>query len=228
MNAAPAVVHGIKAPLKLGYKTSKAGNNYRFFAANGAQIAFTDQRPSKTDQSVLLSIPAAFTEMKTTKIEGVYGINGTVTNANAVSDRVGGLFVIHPDGHCSIEGTEMGKTLTKKHLKQYQQPGYSIFQQIKIVADGKPAGFKDKSTFQRRALVLDKAGALSMVESTSALTLAAFASDLAELGVQNAAYTDMGAWDEGWYRDAHSTPVTLGKDLSQTKRQTNWVLFKVP
>lgn len=228
MNFAPAALHGFKAPITVAYKTGESGNNYRFFNKNTAVVAFTTERPSKQDRSVLVSMPAAFTIGADNNVEGVYGLNGNLHNADAVSARVGGLVVIHPDGHTSIESTKMGKALNKKYLKQYQRDGYSFFQQIKIVADGEAPGFKDDSKFQRRALVLDKEGALAMVESTAALTLTDFANDLVKLGVWNAAYTDMGAWDEGWYRDAHGAPVTLGKDLSQTARQSNWVVFKAP
>jgi len=228
LNSAPAPVHGFQAPLTHQQKASKAGNHYHFFHKNTAKAVFTNERPAKTDRTVLISIAAAFTKLDDNAIEGVYGINGELHNTKAVSNRVGGLFVIHPDGHCSIEGTKMGKAINKKFLKPYAQEGYSVFQQIKIISDGAAAGFKDESKFQRRALALDKSGALSIVESVEAITLAQFASDLVELGVHNAAYTDMGAWDEGWYRDAHGRAKTLGKDRSQTARQSNWLVFKTP
>ena len=37
----------------------------------------------------------------------------------------------------------------------------------------------------------------------------------------------MGAWDEGWYKNPiNNTLVKIGKDLSQTDKQSNWIVFK--
>ena len=228
LNASSVPDGDIAAPLKLVQQTAKSGNHYTIIQQQAAEVSFVTQRPNKADANTLLSIPAAFTVTPNIKISGTYVLNGKVFNAKAVSHRVGGWFAIHPDGHCSIEGTNMGNKVTPEFLKDYQQPGNYGFQQIKIVSNGKPAGFKAKTLFQRRALVLNKAGKLSVMESREALTLAQFSADIAELGAWNAAYVDMGAWDEGWYRNAAGTPITIGRDLSQTAKQTNWVIFKRP
>jgi hypothetical protein len=46
------------------------------------------------------------------------------------------------------------------------------------------------------------------------------------MGVKDLIYTDMGARDEGWYRISPGETRRIGKNLSQTARQSNWVIFK--
>ena len=47
------------------------------------------------------------------------------------------------------------------------------------------------------------------------------------LNVKQLIYTDMGAWDEGWYKNPiNNTLVKIGKDLSQTDKQSNWIIFR--
>jgi len=58
--------------------------------------------------------------------------------------------------------------------------------------------------------------------------LAIFADDLALLGAKTAMNLDMGAWDEGWYRDARGEIVRLGHDRSSTQRQSNWLVLGEP
>lgn len=96
-----------------------------------------------------------------------------------------------------------------------------------MVENGVPAHFKDKTLFQRRAIVKLKDGQTALVESKNALTLTQFGLDLKELGAKNALYTDMGAYDEGWYRDADKAVKPLGNDRSLTEKQTNWFTFRV-
>ena len=68
---------------------------------------------------------------------------------------------------------------------------------------------------------------MAIIESKQAITLKVFSDDLVLLGVQQLIYTDMGSWDEGWYKDPSSNKlVTIGQDLSQTSKQSNWIIFK--
>ncbi len=70
-----------------------------------------------------------------------------------------------------------------------------------------------------------KNGRTAVVESNKMITLKTFSEDLAALGVMNLLYTDMGYWDEGWYKAGGKT-ITLGHYLSQTDKQSNWVVFR--
>jgi hypothetical protein len=44
------------------------------------------------------------------------------------------------------------------------------------------------------------------------------------LGVRDAIYTDMGGWDEGWYRDGVKVR-TIGLMRGSTRRQSNWFVM---
>lgn len=229
LGATNASVEGeIAAPLSLEQQVTKSGLHYTLFWQQTAAVDFVVERPSKANEEVLLCIPAAFTVEENNSISGVYGIDGKLHNKNRISHRVGGMFVIHPNGSVTIEGTNMGHALTDERLKTYEKPGTDCFQQIKIVSNGKAAGFKDKTLFQRRALMLTEDNRLAVIESRESCTLAQFSADIVELGAFQAAYVDMGAWDEGWYRNAAGEPQIIGLNRSQTKRQSNWVVFLKP
>jgi hypothetical protein len=70
-----------------------------------------------------------------------------------------------------------------------------------------------------------KGNKTAIIESYEHITLTAFTKDLLELGAVDALYTDMGAWDEGWYRQDNKL-ITIGRMKSQTEKQCNWVVFK--
>jgi hypothetical protein len=65
-----------------------------------------------------------------------------------------------------------------------------------------------------------------VIESYEHITLTDYTKDLLELGVTDALYTDMGSWDEGWYRNGNDIE-TIGRIRSQTDKQCNWVVFKI-
>lgn len=97
-----------------------------------------------------------------------------------------------------------------------------------MVRDGEVLEFhKDQKLFQRRAVVIFVSGKIAMIESKTPITLQEFANDLIKLQVQNAIYTDMGSYDEGWVRSPEDKTVkSIGKNRSQTKYQSNWLIFK--
>ena len=97
-----------------------------------------------------------------------------------------------------------------------------------MIEKGVGANYKDKKLFQRRAIVKLKGNKIAIIESFEHITLAAFTKDLLELGVVDALYTDMGSWDEGWYKDpASGKTITIGRMKMQTDKQCNWVVLKV-
>jgi hypothetical protein len=81
--------------------------------------------------------------------------------------------------------------------------------------------------FQRRGIAILNDNSIAIIESEQAITLEVFSKDLVLLNVKQLIYTDMGAWDEGWYRNPlHNVLIKIGKDLSQTDKQSNWIVFK--
>jgi hypothetical protein len=202
-----------------------SGVIYQLFPQGKFVFEFCTTRPSTADKDVVLCIPAAFTRHDN-KIDGVFISNGVIGNASAINHELGGAMVIEK-GHCKLLATNKATTLSPAFLEAVQKAKGSLFQQFLIVHKGSPAVFRDQSKFQRRAIALTKQGTFKIFESDKAITFSTFNNDLAALGVGEALYFDMGAWDEGWYRDATTGRIIIiGLDRSRTDRQSNWLVLK--
>ena len=220
-------INGLTAQnISLESKTGKSGTAYTFFKKNACKIAFTNLRPDKKDASVLLCIPAAFTNTGNDHIDGIYAIKGEVDNRNLINKTLGGVCYIEKNS-CRIFQSGKGRLFNDSLFQVVKARKISFFQQIQCVQNGKAASFADKKIFQRRGIAVLKDHSVAIIESKEAITLKVFSEDLAALGVVDLIYTDMGAWDEGWYRNPDTgIPKTIGRDLSQTARQSNWVIFQ--
>jgi len=215
----------VSAQLTVESKQGASGTHYTIFKKNNCRIGFTTSVPSKDDKAIQLCIPAAFTNVSNNQVDGAYAVNGKAGNVKAVNKSLGGVFYMEA-GKCRMFQSGKGKLITDSLWKSVAAQKASFFQQIQCIQNGKASSFKDLKVFQRRGIALYKDGSVAVIESNEAITLAVFSTDLAGFGVYDLIYTDMGAWDEGWYRDAKQALVTIGKDRSQTARQSNWVVFK--
>lgn len=205
-------------------KTSKDGHHYTIFYKKMCSISFETERPSKDDKSIQLCIAGAFTDLETYSIDGACVCKGKRCNEK-VNHTLGGAFKIDKDQY-TIFPTDKGKLLTDSLLDTLAARGGSLFQQIQIVTGGKAATFKDQKVFQRRCLVQMKDKSWAVAESQEAITLADFTNDITEFGAYNALYTDMGSWDEGWYRDPGTEKrETIGQIRTETSKQSNWIIF---
>lgn len=202
---------------------TESGNEYTVFYQGDLAAAFDTKRPKQTDKSILLCIPCAFTSY-VGSIDGAYVCDGKVHHRHFVSDQFGGAGLIK-DGSIELISTGKGKLLTKEYLNDLAKRRLALFQQFLIVENGQPSHFKDKTLFQRRAIAKFKDGQTGVVESKAAITLTQFGHDLKDAGARYALYTDMGTYDEGWYRDAGDSIKPLGLDRSMTSKQTNWLTF---
>lgn len=212
--------------ISLETKTGKSGTTYTFFKKNACKIAFTDVRPDKKDASVLLCIPAAFTNTGNDHIDGIFAVKGKVGNTGLINKTLGGVCYIEKNS-CRIFQSGKGRLFNDSLLQVVKTGKTSFFQQIQCIQNGKAASFADQKIFQRRGIAVLKDHSIAIIESRENITLKVFSEDLAKLGVVDLIYTDMGAWDEGWYRDpASQMRKTIGRDLSQTARQSNWVVFQ--
>lgn len=212
--------------ISLETKTGKSGTTYTFFKKNACKIAFTNVRPDKKDASVLLCIPAAFTNTGNDHIDGIFAVKGEVGNTEVINKTLGGVCYLEKNS-CRIFQSGKGRLFNDSLLQLVKANKVSFFQQIQCIQNGKAASFADQKIFQRRGIAVLKDHSIAIIESTENITLKVFSEDLAKLGVVDLIYTDMGAWDEGWYRDpASQMRKTIGRDLSQTARQSNWVIFQ--
>jgi hypothetical protein len=202
----------------------RSGTAYKIIDQHGSYAQFTLSRPMQKDRNILLCIPAAFT-LASGDIDGFYITHGKAINQDKTDRLLGGAVAII-GGVCMIFAAPRGVVNATMLDKLVAEKG-DLFQQFQVIADGHAERFRDNSQFQRRGIAIFKDGKTAIVESEEAITLTQFASDLEELGARQAAYTDMGPWDEGWYRKTPGgKPITIGKDRSLTYRQSNWLVFR--
>jgi hypothetical protein len=207
-------------------KIGKSKTNYTFIKKNNCKISFETKRPNNTDQNILVCIPAAFTNLNNFKVDGIYSIKGIIGNRDVINQSLGGVFYIE-NNSCRIFQSNNGKLFNDSLLAIVKTKKASFFQQIQCIENGKAAKFKDKKEYQRRGIATLKDNSIAIIESEEAITLEVFSNDLVLLNVKHLIYTDMGAWDEGWYRNPlNNTLIKIGKDLSQSDKQSNWIVFR--
>jgi hypothetical protein len=199
---------------------------YTVYFLRGNKIELRDQRPSKKDTSVLLCIPAAFTQLDDGSIDGLFIINGKITDRKKVNHHLGGGLLI-VNNKLRIIKTDDGKLLTETWKDSIIALNGSFLQQIQMVRNSKALEFhKDQKLFQRRAIVMYPDSSVAMVESKDRITLQEFADDLVKMKVVDAIYTDMGSYDEGWVRDPANAKISvIGQNRMETARQSNWLVF---
>ncbi len=183
-------------------------------------------RPSIKDETLVLCIPAAFTDtfLGMNSVHGAYAEAGKLGDQNKRDRNIGGLVTVIK-GACEVKAAPGGEIDKATRQSIVDQKG-DLFQQFQVIANGKAEKFRDSSRFQRRGIAILKDKKTAVIESAEQITLSQFATDLVELGAQQLAYTDMGPWDEGFYRDPKSNKVvTIGHDRAFTNRQTNWLTF---
>lgn len=212
------------ADLKIDSMKGTTGIHYHFYDKGDLAFGWETKRPSKTDAKIKFCIPAAFTTTTDT-IVGIYSYKGNVYNARAISKSIGGTILIE-GGKFQIFPNDNGAKFTSEFIASLRERRASLFQQYQLVQDKVAATFKDKKKFQMRAIVKFVDGREGVVESFKAIDFKTFNDDLVALGVRDALYTDMGAWDEGWYRHPITEKIVpLGNDRSKTNKQTNWAIF---
>ena len=206
--------------------TAKSGTHYLILKpADAVELSFEVSRPEKSHEDVLACIPAAFSSKKG-GISGFYAVSGEPFNLPTMDRAISGA-IEFTNGKIRILDTNRGALINDEMLKKLKQTKSSMFQQFQLVKDGQPEAFHDKSNYQRRCIAIMNGGKNAFIESDESITMTDFAKDLAELGVANAVYTDMGPWDEGWYRNPDNGKiVVIGHDRLLTGRQTNWVVFR--
>ena len=201
-------------------------HEYRVFSWNDALTPdWVTERPAPADPTIHFCIAAAFTRAGDYEVDGAFAVNGIWEHTGEANPKLGAALVIERDGtqsRVSVPGkVQVGADL----LARVTESGADCFQQLSVVVDGQAQAFRDKALYVRRALVEKTNGTWCVVESQKEASLNQFAVDLVEFGAQNALYTDMGSFDEGWFRYA-GAPIALGRSRSQTALQSNWWVLR--
>ena len=199
---------------------------YLIVTPSKAHIDFETTRPSKNDQNILLCVAGAYTSLKTGAVDGLYICKGKLYNKNLINNTLdGGVKIIK--NKVEIFSTNKGKILSDSFLKKITEQSGIFFQQSLCMNNGVAVKMSDSKLFQRRGIVTFKSGGYAIVESKKAITLNTFSNDMLSIGAKDLLNFDMGAWDEGWYRNSVSNKlIVLGKNKSQTNKQSNWIVLK--
>lgn len=201
------------------------GDQYTFFYQDDMQVDFVTKRPDETDKSIQICIPGAFTDLSDDEIDGVYMNDGKLMQKAGINKTLGGLYV-GTGGKFHFVETQKTKLITDSLITALAAEKGDMFQQIYMVVNGKVEPLNQPKMFQRRAIVIMNDGSGAIVENVQRRTLKVFCDNLVKLGVKEALYVDMGAWDEGWYRDEAGKTQAMGLMRIETNRQSNWVIFK--
>ena len=209
--------------IQVEHTSAASGHDYTIMKWNSATPDWTTERPSTDDKNVLLCIAAAFTQQEDNSIDGLWSDNGAMREKPRVNKSIGGGCLIE-DGTIQLLDTKGEVTLDGVFISGLNGD-VDFFQQILCVIDGKAEKFRDTKMFQRRAICTMNDGSYAVIETVKSATLAQFSVDLVELGVKRALYTDMGGWDEGWYRYGDGV-IPIGRMKTATGRQTNWFIIR--
>ena len=214
-----------KSAIKIKKYTAPSGNKYNFYLKGTNKIKFTATRPDKEDTTILLCIPAAFTRLTDYKPDGFFMVNGVPGNQDSINYTLDGTVKISEDS-LQFFSSNKGKIFTKTFVDSLKIEKAFIFQQTQLIKNSTPLAVRSNHKYQCRGIAILATGEVCVIESEDVITLATFAEDLAsEKKVKQLMYTDMGAWDEGWYKNSKNRLVKLGKNFSQTKKQSNWLIF---
>lgn len=215
-----------QSTLSVLQKTASSGNHYLLLqAGEPLAVDFAVARPQVSDPETLLCIPAAFTSARGS-ISGFYALKGVSFNLAGTDRAISGA-IEFKDGNFRIFDTDRGALINKEMIERIKTEKTSMFQQFQVVKGKQAEPFKDKTHYQRRCIANMSDGKRAIIESDESITLTAFAKDLVELGVNDAVYTDMGEYDEGWYKDpSNGRAKAIGQIRLKTDKQSNWVVFK--
>jgi hypothetical protein len=221
-SAAPLPSAAVARPVPLRVeRRAVEGRPYRLFEPVTASFALTLKRPTERDASVVLCVAGTYTSPEN-DVEGIVFLDGKRVRDRA--QKWEGMLSIE-DGRARVEH-RAPSTFDAAAFERYGRRKTSLVQGHLLVDAGRPTKLKESPELYRRGIVTVDSGRSFVVESAEPVKLARFATDLAALGATAALNLDMGAWDEGWYRDESGAVVQLGHDRSHTERQSNWLVLR--
>lgn len=190
------------------------------YTPENARFRFVREKPDIDDESIYMSVVAAFTSRPPERIVGKTVSNG-IGKIYPTEEETAYCIIIND----TVDIFPLHENSNYNYKEAIKRKG-DYFQQMLLVWDfqiKKCDVFKDRKT-ERRALVLIN-GQASIVESEEKLHIDDFSRGLVELGADKAIYLDMGSWSQGWYRKKDNTIVDIGKNWKSSHLQTNWLII---
>lgn len=184
----------------------------------GLNIQLKHDRPI-IDNNNFLSIPAAYTS-KQYQIDGLFIENGVEINA-LINSKLTGACIITNDNLQIIPFQDINEDL----INELKLAKASFFQQTLLIQNNEifPCKLFNNKKNLRRALVKFKK--FSCIVQSSSVTIGAFQESLVNIGAISAVNLDMGTWSEGWYNNTNCDNIQIGETMSNTDKQTNWLIY---
>lgn len=191
----------------------------KLLIAFGVNLELELKRPKKDNQN-FLCVPAAYSTTGNF-IDGLFISNGMVVNQD-VNPLLTGACIVYSNSIRIIRHDEINEALKTEIVKAEQ----SFFQQTLLVKDSQLVNcnlFGERKNVRRALIQFNDYYCIG--ESDRPITIKEFQESLIEIGASDAINLDMGTWSEGWYKDSDNRTVTIGETMTNTPRQTNWIVF---
>lgn len=182
----------------------------------------TEQRPSKSDESILLCVAAAFQgdyelSFSHDNVVGWHASNGHLERGKPQANLGAFTWV---DSVARIWDVDEAEEAVQGAAAR----GGTGYQQFVVLADGQRGshGTNEFRCFRVLALLDDR---VCVIDSRTQMHYDAFIEALERLGVRDALYCDMGSgWNYSWYRGKDGNTVDIiGKPWPFSH---NWLVFK--
>jgi hypothetical protein len=188
----------------------------KLFNPNNLNICIYSKRPQKNGKTHLV-VPAAFTKPNN-KIDGLFIENGTLINSN-VNEELNGICIISNN---KLKIGRYNPLIINEVISKKQ----SLFQQVLLVFDSKIVECElFRSDLNLRRALVEINNQFFLIESKKRVSILDFQNLMISKHVKNAIYLDMGTYSEGWYKNENKT-YAIGETMTQTYRQSNWLVFK--
>lgn len=191
------------------------------FQPYGLNVEITHKRPTRSLDNYLC-VPASFSSPQN-KIVGIFVENGSLISN--ITDEI-------TNGVCVITNNDIEILPTNKYSENNTidsiDNNYSLFQQILLINESKivDCDVWGDTKYLRRALII-KEDKYSIAESYQPVSIKEFQESLRDIGVTDAVYLDMGTWSEGWFQDCQGKFIKIGRNMKNTDKQTNWIVFTI-
>jgi hypothetical protein len=212
-------------------QVTKASKHHYIVMKAGKAVAIetaSHNAPDINDGSICLAVAAAFTGNDLTTVCGDHVVAGK---------RIKGYADVTTTGHLLAANGKVeilpNSELDSSMNTAVNDGGY-LFQQCLIVENGTghaervPEAIRQrKAHIIFRAACLLKDGNFAVIQGKDDQYCEEFIDGLVAMGVRNALYLDMGSWAYGWYRtEKGGKPVELAQKFSNTRYQSNWLIFR--
>ena len=195
-------------------------NTLMIYTPNKLKYRYVTTKPPFNEDNYLCAA-ASFTTPEFT-VDGISIVNGSVVNDKA-NYSINGCCLLSDN---KIEILE-GGTQLMDYVKAAKKDKISFFQQVLLIKNKQIIPcvlWKDSKNYRRALVEMDHL--FSVVESKIPMSIKEFQAQLIAINAENALCLDMGAWSEGWYKNAVAQQIKIGQDFSKTAQQSSWLVLK--